>query len=330
LPVTERVDIPFASKARATYNEKETGVMHACGHDSHMAILMGTAEVMSQVKSELAGTFVFIFQPAEEGAPTGEEGGASVMIREGVLDNPKVEAIFGLHINSLTEAGKIKYRPAGTMASSDRLYIVIKGKQTHGASPWQGCDPIVTGAQVIMGLQTVVSRMTPLNETPAVITIGMFNAGNRENIIPEEAKLFGTIRCLDPVIQDDIHEKIKRVVTNIAESAGATADVKIVKGNPVTYNNIELAKAMLPSLEEAAGSENNVMITAPHTGAEDFAHYQTKIPGLFFFLGGMKPGQASSEAAPHHTPDFYLDESGFTLGVRAFCNLVVDYPNRKK
>ena len=328
LPVTERVDVPFASKVKTTFNDMETGVMHACGHDSHTAILMGTAEVMSKVKADLPGTIVFLFQPAEEGAPKGEEGGAGLMIKEGCLDNPKVETIFGLHINSLTEAGKIRYRPGGTMASSDGLYITVKGKQTHGANPWTGVDPIVTAAQIIMGLQTVVSRMTPLNESAAVVTIGSIHAGIRGNIIPEEAKMTGTIRCLDKKIQLQIHENIRRVATNIAESAGATAEVVIDMSNPVTYNNPELTKKMVPTLEETAG-EANVQITVPATGAEDFAKYQEKIPGFFFFLGGMPKGKATSEAAPHHTPDFYLDESGFTLGVKTFCHLILDYAAKK-
>ncbi len=329
LPVTERGDLPFKSLVKTTYNNQPTGVMHACGHDTHVAVLMGTAEIMASVRSELAGTFVFLFQPSEEGAPPGELGGASEMIKEGALDNPKVETIFGLHVNSQTEVGTLTYRSGGTMASSDRLYITIKGKQTHGANPWDGIDPIVTGAQIIMGLQTVVSRMTPLNQSAAVVTIGMFQAGNRENIIPEEAKLMGTIRCLDPKIQLQIHENIKKVVKGIAESAGATAEVKIELGNPVTYNNPELTKKMLPSLEDAAGGEQNVRVTVPATGAEDFAKYQEKIPGFFFFLGGMSKGKAAVEVAPHHTPDFFIDESGLTLGVKSFCHLVVDYAAKK-
>ncbi len=328
LPVTERGNLPFKSTVRTTFNDMETGVMHACGHDTHMAILMGTAEVLSQVKSELAGTVVFIFQPAEEGAPKGEEGGAGVMVKEGVLDNPKVETIFGLHINSQTPAGQIRYRPMGTMASSDGLTITIKGKQTHGAYPWEGIDPIVTGAQIIMGLQTVVSRMTPLNESAAVVTIGSFHAGIRGNIIPEEAKMVGTIRALDPKIQKQVHENIKRVVKNIAESAGAEAICEIELGNPVTYNNPELTKKMYPSLEDAAGVDN-VRVTVPVTGAEDFAKFQEKVPGFFFFLGGMAKDKTASEVSAHHTPDFYIDESGFTVGVKAFCHLVVDYAAKK-
>ena len=328
LPVTERGNLPFKSTVRTTFNGIETGVMHACGHDTHTAILMGTAEVMSKVKAEIPGTIVFIFQPAEEGAPNGETGGAADMIKEGVLDNPKVETIFGLHINSQTPVGTIRYRPGGTMASSDRMSIIIKGKQTHGGYPWSGVDPIVTGAQIIMGLQTVVSRMTPLTESAAVVTIGMFQAGLRENIIPEEAKLLGTIRCLDPKIQKEVHANIKRVATNIAESAGATAEVNIEIGNPVTYNNPELTKKMYPTLEEVAG-EKNVLVQTPVTGAEDFAKFQEKIPGFFFFLGGMAKDKAAVEVAPHHTPDFYIDEGGFTLGVKSFCHLILDYAAKK-
>ncbi len=329
LPVTERGDLPFKSLVKTTYNNQPTGVMHACGHDTHVAILMGTAEIMASVRSELAGTFVFLFQPSEEGAPTGELGGAGEMIKEGALDNPKVETIFGLHVNSQTEVGMLTYRSGGTMASSDRFYITIKGKQTHGANPWDGVDPIVTGAQIIMGLQTVVSRMTPLNRSAAVVTVGMFQAGNRENIIPEEAKLMGTIRCLDPKIQLEMHGNIRKVVKGIAESAGATAEVRIELGNPVTYNNPELTKKMLSSLEDAAGGEQNVRVTVPATGAEDFAKYQEKIPGFFFFLGGMSKGKAAVDVAPHHTPDFFIDEAGFTLGMKAFSHLVVDYAAKK-
>jgi amidohydrolase len=328
LPVTERTDVPFKSKVRTTFNGVETGVMHACGHDCHTAILMGTAEVLTQVKKDLAGTIVFIFQPAEEGAPKGETGGAGDMIKEGVLENPKVESIFGLHMAAGAPVGTIGYRAGGTQASSDRFSITIKGKQTHGAMPWGGIDPIVVGSQIVMGLQTVVSRMTPLTETPAVITVGMFQAGIRENIVPEEAKLTGTIRVIDPKIQKEVHENMKRVVTNIAAASGATAELNIEIGNPVTYNDPALTKKMYPTLEEVAG-ENNVRVQLPTTAAEDFAKYQEKIPGLFFSLGGMPKGKSIFDVAPHHTPDFYIDESGFILGVQAFCYLVVDYSSKK-
>ncbi len=328
LPVTERTDVPFKSKVRTTFNGAETGVMHACGHDCHTAILMGTAEVLSQFKKDLAGTIVFIFQPAEEGAPKGETGGAGDMIKEGVLENPKVETIFGLHMAAQLPAGQLSYRAGGSQASSDRFTITIKGKQSHGAMPWMGIDPIVVGSQIVMGLQTVVSRMTPLTESPVVISVGMFQAGVRENIIPEEAKLTGTIRVLDPKIQKQVHENMRRMVTNIAEASGATADINIEIGNPVTYNDPELTRKMFPTLEETAG-EANVRVGLPTTAAEDFAKYQEKVPGLFFALGGMAKGKAAVETAPHHTPDFYIDESGFVLGVKTFCHLVVDYADKK-
>ncbi len=328
LPVTERTDVPFKSKARTTFNGIETGVMHACGHDCHTAILMGTAEVLAQAKKDIAGTVVFVFQPAEEGAPKGETGGAGDMIKEGVLDNPKVETIFGLHMAAQAPAGSIGYRAGGSQASSDRFSIVVKGKQTHGAMPWGGIDPIVVGSQIVMGLQTIVSRMTPLTESPVVITVGMFQAGLRENIIPEEAKMMGTIRVLDPKIQKEVHDNMRRLVTNIAEASGTTAELTIEIGNPVTYNDPALTKKMYPSLEEVAG-ENNIRMQLPTTAAEDFAKYQEKIPGLFFSLGGMPKGKAAVEVAPHHTPDFYIDESGFVLGIKAFCHLVVDYGAKK-
>ncbi len=328
LPVTERVDVPFKSTVRTTFNGIETGAMHACGHDCHAAILMGTAEVLSQVKNDIAGTVVFIFQPAEEGAPKGETGGAGDMIKEGVLDNPKVETIFGLHMAAQMPVGTISYRPGGLQASSDRFTITIKGKQAHGGMPWGGVDPIVVGSQIVMGLQTIVSRMTPLTESPAVITVGMFQGGVRENIVPEEAKLTGTIRVLDAKIQKTIHENMRRMVTNIAEASGATADINIEIGNPVTFNDPELTKKMYPTFEETAG-ENNVRVPMATTAAEDFAKYQERIPGLFFGLGGMAKGKAAAETGPHHSPDFYIDEGGFVLGIKSFCHLVVNYAAKK-
>lgn len=324
LPVKERVDIPFASKAVGEYNGQPVNIMHACGHDTHVAILMGTAEILASMKNDLKGTVKFIFQPAEEGAPEGEEGGAALMVKEGVLENPKVDVIFGLHINAQTEIGKIRYRPGGTMASSDWFKIKIKGKQTHGASPWQGIDPIVTASQVVMGLQTIVSRNSPLNESAAVVTVGQINGGVRSNIIPEEVNMNGTIRTLDPAVQDMIHARMAQVATNIAQSAGATAEVKITKMCPITFNDVALTDKMVPTLESVAGKDN-VSITAAATGAEDFAFYQQKVPGLFFFLGGAPKGKPESQTAPHHTPDFYIDEGGFVLGMKSMASLVVDY-----
>ena len=327
LPVTERVDLPFASKVRAEYNGQVVGVMHACGHDTHTAILMGVAEILASMKEDLTGSVKFIFQPAEEGPPQGEEGGAGLMIKEGVLENPKVDVIFGLHIWSLTEAGTIAYRPEGIMAGSDSLRITVKGKQTHGSTPWTGIDPIMVSAQIIMGLQTIISRQTELTEEAAVITIGSIHGGLRSNIIPEQVEMVGTIRILNTRMQNIIHEKIRLTATKIAESSGAIADVQIDKGCPVTYNDPELTAMMLTSLEAAAGAENVNLIKAI-TGAEDFSLFQQRIPGLFFLLGGLPKGMAVEEAAPHHSPDFRIDESGLKLGVRALAYLTLDYMER--
>ncbi len=324
LPVTERVDVPFASKVRAKYNGQDVGVMHACGHDAHIAVLMGVAEILSSMKKDLTGSVKFIFQPAEEGAPQGEEGGAMLMVKEGVLEDPKVDVIFGLHIWSLMEVGTINYRPQGIMASSDRLCIKVKGKQTHGSTPWTGVDPITVSAQIIMGLQTIISRQTKLTEEAAVITIGSIHGGVRSNIIPEEVEMIGTIRTLNLEMRDKIHERIRLTATKIAESAGAVADVSIRAGYPVTYNDPELTAMMLPSLQAAAGRENVKLIKAI-TGAEDFSFFQRRVPGIYFFLGAMPKGKKVAEAAPHHTPDFYIDESSLKLGVTTLSYLALDY-----
>ncbi len=326
LPVRERVDVPFASTVEAVYNEQKVGVMHACGHDTHIAILMGVAEVMTKLKDQIPGTIKFIFQPAEEGAPAGEEGGAKLMVEEGVLEDPAVDVIFGLHINSLTDVGQIKYKPGATLAAADKFTIKVKGKQTHGSSPWTGADPIVSSAMIINGLQTIISRQTELTKEAAVISVGSIHGGVRNNIIPEEVEMIGTIRTLDDEMQDIIHEKIEIVATNIAKSQGTTAEVHIQRGYPVTYNEPALTKQMLPSLQEAAGKENVILIP-PITGAEDFSYYQRKVPGVFFFLGGKSLDVPVAEAAPHHTPDFYIDESGFKLGIRALSYLTLDYMN---
>ncbi|MFN7099417.1 MAG: amidohydrolase [Flavobacterium sp.] len=324
LPVKERVAIPFASKAEGEYNGKAVSVMHACGHDTHIAILMGTAEILASIKNDLKGTVKFIFQPAEEGPPEGEEGGAKLMVQEGVLQNPKVDVIFGLHINAQTEVGQIKYRSKGTMAASDWFTIKLKGKQTHGAYPWLGIDPIATAAQMIMGIQTIVSRNVNLSESAAVISVGQINAGVRSNVIPEELVMTGTIRSLDKEVQKLLHNRLNQVVKGIAESAGVTADVKITNQTLITYNDPELTEKMVPTLEATAG-KNKVSITPAVTGAEDFSYFQEKIPGLYFFLGGAPKGKPIAETAPHHTPDFYIDESGFVLGMKALSNLTIDY-----
>lgn len=329
LPVTERNSLPFASKERTVFNDQETGVMHACGHDTHVAILMAVAEILSKNKSELNGTIKFIFQPAEEGPPAGEEGGAGLMVKEGVLENPKVDVIFGMHIQSISPLGRITYRPAGMMAASDWFSIKVKGKQSHGAAPWMGVDPIVVSAQIINGLQTIVSRQTELTKEAAVITIGRFQAGVRENIIPEEAFMAGTIRTLDEGMQQKIHEKIKLTATKIAESAGATAEVSIVNKTPVTYNDVALTEKMVNSLEKAAGVENVVRINAV-TGAEDFAFFQQKVPGFFFFVGAMPVDQDPDKVPAHHTPDFMIDERGMLTGLRAMLNVTLDYMSTSK
>ena len=324
LPLVERTPVPFASKVKTTYNGQEVGAMHACGHDSHMAILMSVAEILVGMKKELKGTVKFVFQPAEEGPPTGEEGGAPLMIKDGVLENPKVDVMFGLHINAGTEVGKIKYRSAGTMAASDWFTIKVKGKGSHGSQPWGGVDPIMVSAQIITGLQTIISRQTDLTKDPAVISVCIIKGGLRSNIIPEEVEMLGTIRTLDTAMQRDIHQRMRRTVTRIAESAGATAELSIENKTLITYNDPELVKKMLPSLQKAAGEEN-VSITDATTGSEDFSFFSAKVPSIFFFIGGMKKGEIPASSFPHHTPDFYIDESGFKTGVKAFCQLVLDY-----
>ena len=329
LPVTERVKLPFASKVKAKYNGKETGVMHACGHDTHVAILMGVAEVLTKIKKDLRGTVKFVFQPAEEGAPPGENGGARMMVAEGVLENPKVDVMFGLHINSGTEVGTIRYRPRGIMAAADRFVIKVKGKQTHGSTPWTGVDPITVSAQINGGLQTIISRQTQLTKEAAVISVGMIRGGIRNNIIPEECEMIGTIRTLDAKMQDIIHKKIKLTATKIAESAGAKAEVNIEKHTPVTYNDPKLTAMVLPTLQRVAG-KGKVQLVPAITGAEDFAFYALHVPSFFFFLGGMTPGQSPLTAAPHHTPDFRVNDKGMKLGVRMLSNLTVDYMMKKK
>lgn len=324
LPVKERVDVPFASKVTAEYNGQTVPVMHACGHDSHVAMLMGTAEVLAGMKDKLKGTVVFIFQPAEEGPPAGEEGGAPVMVKEGVMDNPKIDAIFGIHINAQTEIGTIKYRPGAAMASSDWFFIKVRGKQTHGSQPWLGTDPIAVAAQIINGLQMIVSRQSELTKAPVVITVGKINGGVRENIIPEEMTMAGTIRTLDPAMQKEVHKKIKRTAEKIAESFGATAEVSIETKTLVTWNDPELVRRTVPSLEKAIG-KGNVVENEWTTGAEDFSYFGTKAPAFFFFVGGMPKGKDPKTAAAHHTPDFYIDDSRLDVGVKAFCNIVFDF-----
>jgi amidohydrolase len=323
LPVTERNDLAFASKEKTTFNGQETGVMHACGHDAHVAILMAVAEILAKNKSELKGTVKFIFQPAEEGPPAGEEGGAALMVKEGVLENPKVDVVFGLHVRSFTPLGVIEYKPGGFMAASDWFTIKVFGKQSHGSRPWMGIDPVVVAAQIIGGLQTIISRQTELTKEAAVISVGRINAGIRENIIPEMLEMSGTMRTLDPDMQKIIHEKIKLTATKIAESAGARAEVEIVSKTPVTFNDPVLTEKMVKSLSRAANGK--ISLIDADTGAEDFACYQEKVPGLFFFVGVCPPNSDPTKVAAHHTPDFFMDEKGMITGVRALLNLTTDY-----
>lgn len=331
LPVVERVKLPFASKVKAQFNGQDVGVMHACGHDTHTAILMGVAELLSSMKNDLKGTVKFIFQPAEEGPPFGEEGGAELMIKEGVMENPKVDAVFGLHINSQTEVGKITYRPGGTMAAVNDMKITVKGVQAHGAYPWSSVDPVVVSAQIINALQTIVSRNLNVTENAGVVTIGSIHGGVRSNIIPEQVEMMGTVRNLSKEDEQMFIERIKTIVTKTAEAAGATAEVKIPFSvhYPVTYNDPALTARMLPTLQAVAGADN-VLLRPAVTGAEDFSFYQEKAPGLFIFLGGMPKGQDPIKAPSHHTPDFFIDESGFTLGVKTLADLAIDYLNKGK
>ena len=326
LPVTERVNIPYASKVKATYNGQEVGVMHACGHDTHVAMLMGTAEVLAGMKSEIPGTVKFIFQPAEEGAPLGEEGGAELMVKQGVLENPRVDAAFAIHIDATREVNHIAYVPGGTWASADDFRMVVKGKQTHGAAPWNGIDPIVTAAHIITSLQTVVSRTMELTQNPAIVTVGQIRGGVRSNIIPEEVEMLGTVRALHPNDRTRLHAAFRRIASNVAESMGATVEIQLpyTTAYPVTFNNEALTAAMLPALYAAAGTDK-VHLTKPETGAEDFSFIADKVPGFYISLGGRPSSVPQGQAADHHTPDFQIDDSGLATGVRAMTAMALHY-----
>lgn len=324
LPVTERGSLPFKSTVKANFNNQETGVMHACGHDAHVAILMGVAEILAGMRNEIAGTVKFIFQPAEEGISGLDTYGAKQMVEQGVLKNPDVSAIFGLHISSITPVGSLTYRPGPTMAAVDELKITVHGKQSHGARPWTSIDPIVTSAQIINGLQTIISRNVDITKNPAVVSIGAIHGGIRQNIIPEKVEMIGTIRTYNKDHQQLIHKRINEIAKNIAVSAGASADVDINILYPVTNNDSVLTQKMLPALQRVAGKQF-VSLVELQTGAEDFSFYQQKVPGLFFFLGAMPKGVSAAQAAPHHTPDFFIDESSFVLGVRSLTSLTLDY-----
>ncbi len=324
LPVTERVDVPFKSKVKTTFLDTEVGVSHACGHDTHTAILMAVAEILTKHKDKINGTVKFIFQPAEEGPPPGEEGGAKLMIKEGVLKNPDVDVIFGLHINSGTDVGKIRYKPGGTMAAVERFVIDVKGKQTHGSAPWTGVDPILISAKIIDALQTIISREAPLVNEAAVITVGKITSGVRFNIIPENAEMIGTVRTLDPEMRKLIIKRMTEMVPAIAKSYGGDATIKFQNNTSITYNDPDLVKQMLPTIQSIAGKEN-VLLSKATTGGEDFSYFQEVVPGFYFFLGGKSPN--TKDAPSHHTPDFYIDESGLLLGVKVMSQLTLDYLN---
>ncbi len=324
LPVAEEVDLPFASRVRTEYNGAEVGVMHACGHDAHTAILMAVAEALAGLRAQLPGTVKFIFQPAEEQAPKGEEGGAKLMIEEGVLQNPAPAAIFGLHVIAGIPVGRIGYRPGPTMASSDTMRITVDGCQCHGAMPWMGTDPIVIASQVVMGLQTIASRQVDVTHEPSIITVGAIHGGVRDNIIPDRVELLGTIRTFDEDMRSDIAARVERTASHIAQAAGATAKVEVERGYDVTINHPALTEQMLPTLQRVAGDEA-VFLSPKLTGAEDFSRYQQQIPGFFFFLGITDPATPQHQVASNHSPRFRIEENGLLLGVRAMAHLAWDY-----
>lgn len=324
LPVTEQNDLPFKSTIETEFLGSKTGVMHACGHDTHTAILMGVAEILSQHTDKINGTVKFIFQPAEEGPPPGEEGGAALMIKEGVLKNPDVDAIFGLHINAATPVGTIRYKPEGTMAAVERFVINVKGVQAHGSAPWSGVDPILISAKIIDGLQTIISRNAELTESASVITVGKITSGVRFNIIPETAEMIGTVRTLDPDNKKLILDRMRELVPQIAKAYGGEATIEIQNNTAITYNDPQLTSEMLPTLKKVAG-EGNVELVKATTGGEDFSFFQENVPGLYFFLGGMPK---DAEPTRHHTPGFFVDESGLLLGVKTMSQLAIDYLNK--
>ncbi len=324
LPVKERADIPWASKMKGVYNGEEVPVMHACGHDMHTAILLAAAKILYDIKDEIPGQVKFIFQPAEEGAPPGEEGGAELMVKEGVLKNPDVDAIFGLHVWSGLYAGQVYLRPEGIMAAVNEFRIDLKGVQTHGSTPWTGKDPIVTAAQIVNSLQTIVSRSLPLTEAGAVVTIGSIHGGVRSNIIPEDLYMLGTIRTLDNGMKATVLKRLEEIVHNVAKSNNIESKITYLVSYPITFNDPYLYEEILPTLERVNG-KRNVHLMKAITGAEDFSYFQEKVPGTYFFIGGQKPGVDLSTVAPHHTPDFYVDDTAISTGIRSMIGLTLDY-----
>jgi len=329
LPVTEQVDLPFASKVRTTYNGQEVGAMHACGHDTHVAMLMGAAQVLTGMRDELAGNVLFIFQPAEEGAPDGEEGGAELMLKEGLFRKYKPDVAFGQHVTSNLPSGVIGYRPGPSMASSDEFRITVEGRQTHGSRPWGGVDPITVAAQIVMGTQTIVSRQIDITKEPAVVSFGRIDGGVRNNIIPDSVFLNGTIRNFDMDNRRQIFEKLKTTAEKIAESSGAKATVQIIEGYPVLSNDHQLTRASLPTLRAAAG-EKRVMEIPKITGAEDFAYFANEVPGFYYWLGVTPAGTDAATAASNHSPRFYVDESALKVGTAAITRLALDYMDSHK
>ncbi len=324
LPVTERNDLPFRSQIVSEYNGQQVGVMHACGHDTHVAMLMATASVLAQHKDKIRGSVKFLFQPAEEGPPVGEEGGAELMVKEGVMRNPDVDFVLGIHVNSQTDVNTITYRPGGTMASADDFRIVVKGQQAHGAYPWSSIDPIVTSAQIITAAQTIVSRNINVTENAAVVTFGSIQGGVRSNIIPEEVVMLGTLRALSIEDRRLVHDNFRRIVNNVAEAMGATVEIQLpyTTSYPVPYNNADLVNRTLPILKAIAGDEN-VKLRHPVTGAEDFSFFSREAPGFMYFLGGKPLDVPYEESPSHHTPEFFIDESGLLLGVKSYVGIVM-------
>jgi amidohydrolase len=324
LPVTEQVDLPFKSTATTDYRGQQTGVMHACGHDAHTAILMATAEILAAHRDELPGTVLFVFQPAEEGAPEGEQGGAPLMLAEGLFDIARPEAVFGLHVISTLHTGEIGYRAGPFMAGSDFFRIVVTGKQTHGAQPWNGVDPIVVSAQIVEALQTLVSRQLDITDVPAIVSIGAIRGGVRHNIIPESVEMLGTFRTFRPAIREDVIARMRRTVEGIAAAAGATAELTLGDApNPATFNDPTLTARMVPVLGRVA--PGRVRELGLQTVAEDFAYYQQQVPGLFFWVGVTPPERDPRTTPANHSPLFYVDESGLLTGLRAMLAVATDY-----
>ena len=324
LPVTEQVDLPFASRVRSTFAGQDVGVMHACGHDAHTAMLMGAATVLAGMRAQIPGTVKFIFQPAEEGPPPGEHGGAQVMIAEGALENPAPSAIFGLHVWP-EEPGKLSFKPGAAMSMADGLTIIVKGKQTHGAQPWKGVDPVVVSAEIITALQTITARQTDITLAPAVVTVATINGGVRGNIIPDSVVMTGTVRTFDKAMREDVHMRIRRTAELIARASGATAtvDFAAASGSSPVFNDPALLARMMPTITRVAlGKVNPNAVWMP---SEDYALYQEKVPGLFLFLGINKPGVKADDAAANHSPLFFVNEDALPVGVKALGGLAFDY-----